>query len=101
MPRLTIFAKMRGPKGWRKRAEIEDLNDRNVFGFKVGVLDPDGETPGTQEYNVRTEIQFIENDNDRTTGSLRIKLPDGITTDDFIQLKSGWLVVDVPYYDKA
>lgn len=101
MPRLTIFAKMRGPKGWRKRAEIEDLNERNVFGFKVGVLDKDGETPGTQEYNVRAEIQFIENNDRRKDGTLRIKLPEGVTLDDFkVNEKSGWLTVGIPYYDE-
>jgi hypothetical protein len=100
MPRLTIFAKMRGPKGWRKRAEIEELNQRNVFGFKVGVLDADGETPGTQEYNVRTEIQFIEQDGERKSGVLRIKLPNDMTPDDFTQLKSGWIIANVPYYDE-
>lgn len=101
MPRLTIFAKMRGPKGWRKRAEIEDLNERNVFGFKVGVLDKDGETPGTQEYNVRAEIQFIENNDRRKDGTLRIKLPEGVTLDDFkVNENSGWMTVGIPYYDQ-
>ncbi len=98
MPRLTIFAKMRGPKGWRKRAEIEDLNERNVFGFKVGVLDKDGETPGTQEYNVRAEIKFVENDEERTHGLLEVTLPEGVA---FAQHpRSGKWFAQVPYYDQ-
>lgn len=98
--RLPIFAKMRGPKGWRKRADAEDLNERNVFGLKIGVVDPEGETPAQQEKNVRCEIQFIESDDRRTHGTLRIKLPDGITADDFT--RSGrWIEVGVPYTDEA
>lgn len=98
MPRLTIFAKMRGPKGWRKRADAEELNETNVFGFKVGVLDPEGETPGTQEYNVRAEIKFVENDETRTYGILQITLPEGVILEQ--NPKTGKWLAQVPYYDE-
>lgn len=100
MPRLNIFAKMRGPKGWRKRADAEELLDRNVFAMKVGVLDDDEElTPAQREKNVRAHVEFIESDADRKSGTLRIKLPRGMTLDDFTQTKSGWITAAVPYYD--
>lgn len=97
MPRLNIFAKMRGPKGWRKRAEAEELNDRNVFGLKIGVLDPDAETPGQQEKRVVAHVEFIESDESRANGILKLRLPDGITLDDFTQTKAGVISVTVPY----
>lgn len=98
LPRLRIFAKMRGPKGWRKRAEIEELNARNVFGMKVGPLIEDEDlTPARQEANVCAHIEFIETDEDREKGLLRMKLPEGITLADFTQAKSGWIAVQVPY----
>lgn len=98
--RLPIFAKMRGPKGWRKRSDAEDLNMKNVFGLKIGVTNPEGATPGQQEKDVRCEIQFIETDELRTHGTLRIKLPEGITPDDFTFAR-GWMEVGVPYQDEA
>lgn len=98
--RLPIFAKMRGPKGWRKRAEAEDLNLKNTFGLKVGVLHPEGETPGKQEADVRCEIQFVETDEQRTHGTLRIKLPETVTLDDFMQ-SGKWITVNVPYTDET
>lgn len=96
MPRLNIFAKMRGPKGWRKRAVAEDLLDRNVFALKVGVLDPEAATPGKQEKNVVAHIEFIESDEDRGGGILRIKAND-LTLEDFTETKSGWLTARVSY----
>lgn len=76
MPRLNIFAKMRGPKGWRKRADAEDLLERNVFGFKVGVLDPDEEKTNAQrEKELVAHVEFIEDDSMREAGILRMKLP--------------------------
>jgi hypothetical protein len=98
MPRLKIFGKMKGPKGWRKRAEIEDLNERNVFGFKVGALIEDEElSAAKQEANVFVTAEFIETDADREAGLLRLKLPDGITLNDFTQTKSGVITARVPY----
>lgn len=99
MPRLNLFAKMKGPKGWRKRAEAEELLDRNVFGFKVGVLNPDGDTPGQQEKDVRVHVDFIETDDSRGSGVLRMRLPKSVTLDDFKQTGGGWIVVNVPYVD--
>lgn len=97
MPRLNIFGKMRGPKGWRKRAEAEDLNERNVFGLKIGILDPEAEKPGQQERNVVAHVEFIESDTTRDHGILKLRLPDGVTLEDFTQTKAGVISVKVPY----
>jgi hypothetical protein len=97
--RLPIFAKMRGPKGWRKRAEAEELYTRNVFALKVGILDPTAGTPGRQEQNVVAHVEFIESDDSRKAGLLRLTLPDGITLEDFKQTKNGKITVEVPYGD--
>jgi hypothetical protein len=98
MPRLKIFAKMRGPKGWRKRAEAEELNERNVFGLKVGVLDPQEDmTSAQQERNVVAHVEFIEHDTTRDHGVLKLRLPEGVSLADFTQTKAGVISVDVPY----
>ena len=97
MPRLNIFGKMRGPKGWRKRAEAEELNERNVFGLKIGILDPEAEKPGQQERNVVAHVEFIESDTTRDHGVLKLRLPNSVTLDDFTQTKNGVITVNVPY----
>jgi hypothetical protein len=95
--RLTIFSKMRGPKGWRKRAESNPEADRNVFGFKVGILDdtdPDA-TPGQMEKDVRVHAEFIETEADKSAGILRLKVPEGT----LFEQKGGWWVAVIPYDD--
>lgn len=93
MPRLGIFAKFRGPLGWRKRAEAEELETTNKFVLKLGVLDPEAEKTAQQEREVFAEIQFVESDEDRASGLLRLKLPEGI---EFTQ-KGKWLQASIPY----
>lgn len=103
MPRLKIFAKMKGPLGWRKRAEAEDLDTRNVFAFKVGVLDPDEEkTAGKREQELVAHVEFVETDEDRAAGLLRIKLPTMPLKEEgwAFELKSGFLTMRVPYKGK-
>jgi hypothetical protein len=95
MPRLKIFAKMRGPLGWRKRAEAEDLQERNVFAMKIGVLDEEAEKPGQQEREVFAHIEFVEFDEDREAGILRIKIPEGVEFSE--RTKSGWITAAIPY----
>lgn len=99
MPRLNIFGKMRGPKGWRKRAEAEELNNRNVFGLKIGILDPEADKPGQQERNVLAHVEFIESDETRDHGILKLRLPEGVSLDDFTQTKAGVITVKVPYQE--
>lgn len=94
-PRLKIFAKFRTPKGWRKRAETEELQERNTFAFKIGILDEDAEKTGQQEREVFAEVQFIEDDADRVAGTLRMKLPAGIEFSE--PTKSGWITARIPY----
>jgi len=95
MPRLKIFAKMRGPLGWRKRAEAEELNDKNVFAMKVGILDPEAEKPGQQEREVFLQVEFTEFDEDRQAGVLRLKLPEGVELSE--RTRSGWIIASIPY----
>lgn len=98
VPRLRIFAKFRGPLGWRKRAEAEELQEKNTFILKLGVLDPDAEKTSEQEREVFAQIQFIESDNQRDLGLLRLKLPDGV---EFSQpTKNGWIAAAIPYRQK-
>lgn len=101
MPRLNIFAKMRGPKGWRKRADAEELLERNAFGFKVGVLDPDEEKTNAQrEKEIVAEVQFIEDDSMREAGILRMKLPT-VNPDEIQWRKRGAFIEAVIPYRKG
>ena len=95
MPRLNIFAKFRGPLGWRKRAEAEELNERNTFALKLGILNPEGEKTAEQEREVFAEFQFIESDDERDAGILRMKLPPGVEFSD--PTKAGWVTARIPY----
>lgn len=95
VPRMTIFGKFKGPKGWRKRAETDPERDMNSFAIKFGVLDPDRRTSAQQERNSRVEIRFIERDSRRDAGELRIRIPDGVTMRD----DGKWLVAEIPYTD--
>lgn len=93
MPRLKLFAKMRTPKSWRKRAESDYDKERNVFAMKIGVLDEKGETPGKQESNTLVEIQFIEDEKTRKHGVMRMRVPDGVV----FEQKGSWWTANVPY----
>lgn len=96
MPRLKIFAKLRGPLGWRKRAEAEELQERNVFSMKLGVVNEEAEKPAKQEAETFAEITFVERDEQRGSGNLILKLPEGITPEDFI-VKGRTIQVELPY----
>lgn len=97
LPRLKLFAKMRGPLGWRKRADLEELSDRNMFSMKVGVLDPDEDiSPAKREKNVLVQVDFIESDDDHANATLRMRLPKGVKLEDFKQGGGDWIVVNVP-----
>lgn len=95
MPRLRIFAKFRGPLGWRKRAEAEELETTNRFALKLGVLDPEAEKTAQQERETFLEMVFIESDESRTAGELRLKLPEGIEWSE--PTKAGWISATIPY----
>jgi AAA ATPase containing von Willebrand factor type A (vWA) domain len=96
VPRMTIFGKFRGPKGWRKRAETDPERDMNVFSVKFGVLDPDRRTSAQQERNSRVEVRFIERNSRRDAGELRIRIPSGVQIKD----DGKWLVAEIPYTDQ-
>lgn len=102
LPRLKLFAKMRGPLGWRKRAEIEELQERNTWALKVGVLDPDEDlTAAKREQNVFVNVEFIEQNADHAKGVLRMRLPDGIEPSSFNVTKAGWITVEIPMPHEA
>jgi len=93
LPRLTFFSKMRGPKGWRKRAESNSERDYNRFEFKVGVLDPDdSQRDSRRERDVRVRVQFTEHDLQRDRAELRILVPEGAEW----EMKGRWMVTEIP-----
>jgi hypothetical protein len=96
VPRMTIFGKFKGPKGWRKRAETDENRETNTFAVKFGVLDPERITTAMQERNSRVDIIFVERDSRRDAGLLRIKIPSGVTFRD----NGKWLEAEIPYTDK-
>lgn len=96
VPRMTIFGKFKGPKGWRKRAEADPERDVNTFAVRFGVLDADRFSAASQERNSRVEIRFIERNSRRDAGELRIRIPDGVTMRD----DGKWLVAEIPYKDE-
>lgn len=97
MPRLRIFAKLRGPLGWRKRAEAEELQEKNVFGLRLGIVDEDAETTGKQEREIFAQVQFVETDANRTGGKLRLKLPTLPEGVEFSNAPGGWIEAVIPY----
>lgn len=96
MPRLKIFGKFRGPKGWRKRAETDHEKDMNFMGVTFGVLDEDAAKPAAQEKDKRVVVEFREFDLARKRGELRIKVPAGVE----FHRKGKWLHAEIPYYDE-
>jgi len=93
LPRLTFFSKMRGPKGWRKRAESDPERDYNRFDFKLGVLDPDdSQRDSARERDVRVRVQFTEHDLQRDRAELRILVPKGVEW----EMKGRWMVTEIP-----
>lgn len=96
MPRLMLFAKMRGPKGWRKRAETDHERSVNRFGLKIGVLDESAGTSARQERDNMIEVSFTEMDSNRFEGELKVKLPDGIE----FHRRGNHFVAAIPYLGK-
>jgi hypothetical protein len=96
LPRLTFFSKMRGPKGWRKRAESDSERDSNRFEFRVGVLDPDdSRRDSARERDVRVRVQFSEHDLQRDKAELRILVPENAEW----EMKGRWMVTEIPLYE--
>lgn len=97
LPRLTVFAKMRGVTGWRKRSEAESENTINKFAWRIGVLQgEEGDRPSYREKNIRLEVEFIERDDKREAGTLRLRVPEGV---EFIQA-GRWITAQIPYKDE-
>jgi hypothetical protein len=98
MPRLTFFSKMRGPKGWRKRAESDPERDFNRFEFVVGVLDEDHSRPAGQEHDRRVHVRFTERDDTRDNAELRVRVPEGAVWK--YDEKGRWFVFEIPTIDE-
>lgn len=76
VPRLKFFGKMRGPKGWRKRAETDPSRPANAMEFVFGVLDAkEGWSTARQERNKLVRVRFFESDAQRTEATMQINLP--------------------------
>lgn len=93
--RLKFFAKMRGPKGWRKRAESDPERDRNTFVWRVGLLNEDG----SEVLGPLLNIIFIERDTDRNTATLKITVPPDATMvedGDFILRHGNKIEIHIP-----
>jgi hypothetical protein len=73
-PRVNLFAKFRGPKGWRKRAENDPERGENQFVLRVGKLLENG----TEDKQPLVVVNFKEVDEQREFGTLTIRLPEGV-----------------------
>jgi hypothetical protein len=71
---------MRGPKGWRRKAETDPERDYNSFIWRIGIQDEDGRE-GRE--SLVTAV-FRERDTERTTSTLTLTVPEGtiLTKDD-------------------
>lgn len=69
----VIFAKMRGPKSWRKRAETDPEKPVNLFKFVIGVLRQDDTlTTAKQEADRQVTVEFRQKGDE---GKLKIIIP--------------------------
>lgn len=69
----VIFAKMRGPKAWRKRAETDPEKPVSFFKFVLGILDMDETlTPAKREADKQVTVEFRQKGDE---GVLKIRIP--------------------------
>jgi hypothetical protein len=94
VPRVKLFGKFKGPKGWRKRAETDTEAPMNVFKFVLGKLDEEEERTARQEKDKRVVVEFKEVEWERESGELRVTLPEGV---EFHQNTRGQYIATVPY----
>jgi hypothetical protein len=73
VPRVQLFGKFKGPKGWRKRAESDKDRTVNRFQFVIGRLNPVMRTTYHQERNKLVTVTFTESDDDREYGELKLR----------------------------
>lgn len=74
--RLPLFSKMRGPSGWRKRAEANPEKKENQFHFRWGWLDE--RFRGRSAERVLVSVVITEQDSNRKDANLVITLPPGV-----------------------
>ena len=84
--RLKFYAKMRGPKGWRKRADSDPEREVNSFTWRVGTVEDDREG----KYIARAV--FRETDDERTTAKLTVNYPEWAT----VVEKNGRIEITIP-----
>lgn len=69
----VIFAKMRGPKAWRKRAETHPEKPVSLFKFVLGILSADETlTPAKREADRQVTLEFRQKGDE---GTLKIRIP--------------------------
>ncbi len=91
LPRMTLFSKMRGPKGWRKRAETEELLDMNSFQWKVGVIENGKES--RRKRGQMVQAMLVERDDDRVMARFVLQIP---TEAELTYLGNGRYIADIP-----
>lgn len=75
MPRVNLFAKFKGPLGWRKKAVSEELNEVNHF--SMFICKDDGSGAKDDEMPKLVSITFVEGIVSKEFGLLSISLPEG------------------------
>jgi hypothetical protein len=95
VPRVQLFGKFKGPKGWRKRAESDPEKLVNRFQFVIGKLNPMQRSTYHQERDKLVTITFTESDDDREYGELRLRFSEEVEAAPGYWSKS--LTVRVPF----
>jgi len=87
--RLTFFSRLRGPRGWRKKAETNPETEFQTFVWRVGIQDEEGREARKPLVNA----VFRETDENRTTARLTLSLP----PDAFIvSSDTGRMIFEIP-----
>ncbi len=87
--RLTFFSRMRGPKGWRKKAETDPEQSYQTFIWRVGIQDEEGRETNPP---LVTAV-FRETDENRTEAKLSLKMPVGA---EIISTRPGRIEIIMP-----
>jgi len=87
--RLTFFSRLRGPRGWRKKAETNPETEFQTFVWRVGIQDEEGREARKPLVNA----VFRETDENRTAARLTLSLP----PDAFIvSSDTGRMIFEIP-----
>ena len=94
-PRVKVFGKFKGPKGWRKRADSDPERYRNRFQFVIGQLDEEAETTRQQERTRLVRVEFTEQEDNPNEGLLVIHFREELEIEpgQFRQ----WIDIPIPF----